>query len=138
MSIEKALAELTEAVQENNELLRGLTAKAKAETSKSSAKTPTKDEGDEEEKPKRTRTTKPKVPTAKELSTATTNWLEVENEDEYDRRKGIIKKIVTKFEAAKMSEIAEEDRAEALDLLNQAIDGKDPFKKARRDDDDMA
>ena len=139
MSIEKALAELTEAVRENNELLSGLTAKAKAETSGKKAPAKGEDEGDDEEKPKRTRTTKPKIPTAKDLSTATTKFLEIEDEDEYNSSKAIIKKIIDKFDAAKMSEIEEGDRAEAMDLLNIAISGKDPFKKTRsRDDDDMA
>lgn len=137
MSIEKALAEVAEALRENSELLKGLTASAKTGAAKTTAKDKDEGEGDGD-KPKRTRTTKPKVPTAKELSTATTNWLEVDDEDEYERRKGIVKKIVAKFDAAKMSEVEEGDRAEALDLLNQAIDGKNPFKKSRDEDDDVA
>lgn len=138
MSIEKALADVAEALRENSELLKGLTASAKSGGAAASSKSSSKDKEDDEEKPKRTRTTKPKVPTAKELSTATTNWLEVDDEDEYERRKGIVKKIVAKFDAAKMSEVEEGDRAEALELLNQAIDGKNPFKKARDEDDDVA
>ena len=138
MSIEKALADVAEALRENSELLKGLTASAKSGGAAASSKSSSKDKEDDEEKPKRTRATKPKVPTAKELSTATTNWLEVDDEDEYERRKGIVKKIVAKFEAAKMSEVEEGDRAEALELLNQAIDGKNPFKKARDEDDDVA
>ena len=138
MSIEKALADVAEALRENSELLKGLTASAKSGGAAASSKSSSKDKEDDEEKPKRTRATKPKVPTAKELSTATTNWLEVDDEDEYERRKGIVKKIVAKFDAAKMSEVEEGDRAEALELLNQAIDGKNPFKKARDEDDDVA
>ena len=141
MSIEKALADVAEALRENSELLKGLTASAKSGgTAKATTKAKDEDgDGDGEgEKPTRKRTAKPKVPTAKELSTATTNWLEVDDEDEYERRKGIVKKIVAKFDAAKMSEVEEGDRAEALELLNQAIDGKNPFKKARDEDDDVA
>lgn len=141
MSIEKALADVAEALRENSELLKGLTASAKSGgTAKATTKAKDED-GDGEgegEKPTRKRTAKAKVPTAKELSTATTNWLEVDDEDEYERRKGIVKKIVAKFDAAKMSEVEEGDRAEALELLNQAIDGKNPFKKARDEDDDVA
>lgn len=139
MSIEKALADVAEALRENSELLKGLTASAKSGgTAKATTKAKDEDGDGEGEKTTRKRTTKPKVPTAKELSTATTNWLEVDDEDEYERRKGIVKKIVAKFGAAKMSEVEEGDRAEALELLNQAIDGKNPFKKARDEDDDVA
>ena len=139
MSIEKALADVAEALRENSELLKGLTASAKSGgTAKAATKTKDEDGDGDGEKTTRKRTTKPKVPTAKELSTATTNWLEVDDEDEYERRKGIVKKIVAKFDAAKMSEVEEGDRAEALELLNQAIDGKNPFKKARDEDDDVA
>lgn len=139
MSIEKALADVAEALRENSELLKGLTASAKSGgTTKATTKAKDEDGDGEGEKTTRKRTTKPKVPTAKELSTATTNWLEVDDEDEYERRKGIVKKIVAKFDAAKMSEVEEGDRAEALELLNQAIDGKNPFKKARDEDDDVA
>lgn len=139
MSIEKALADVAEALRENSELLKGLTASAKSGgTAKATTKAKDEDGDGEGEKTTRKRTPKPKVPTAKELSTATTNWLEVDDEDEYERRKGIVKKIVAKFDAAKMSEVEEGDRAEALELLNQAIDGKNPFKKARDEDDDVA
>lgn len=139
MSIEKALADVAEALRENSELLKGLTASAKSGgTAKATTKAKDEDGDGEGEKTTRKRTTKPKVPTAKELSAATTNWLEVDDEDEYERRKGIVKKIVAKFDAAKMSEVEEGDRAEALELLNQAIDGKNPFKKARDEDDDVA
>ena len=139
MSIEKALADVAEALRENSELLKGLTDSANSGgTAKATTKAKDEDGDGEGEKTTRKRTTKPKVPTAKELSTATTNWLEVDDEDEYERRKGIVKKIVAKFDAAKMSEVEEGDRAEALELLNQAIDGKNPFKKARDEDDDVA
>ena len=144
MSVEKALEDLADAVRENTEVLKSMTAAAKASTSgagrSSSTKEKDKDEGDGDgDKPKRTRaSSKPKVPTAKELGAKTSAYLEVDDEDEYETRKGIIKKIIGKFDAPKMSEIAEEDRAEAMELLETAISGKDPFKKSRRDDDDMA
>ena len=139
MSIEKALADVAEALRENSELLKGLTASAKSGgTAKATTKAKDEDGDGEGEKTTRKRTTKPKVPTAKELGAKTSAYLEVDDEDEYERRKGIVKKIVAKFDAAKMSEVEEGDRAEALELLNQAIDGKNPFKKARDEDDDVA
>jgi hypothetical protein len=139
MSIETLLADVADALRENSELLRGLTSKAKAGTADSGKTSRASDEGDEDKPSKRTRTTKPKVPTSKEIGTATSSWLEVDDEGEYNHRKNIIKKILEKFEAPKMSEIAEEDRAEAMALLQLGIDGKDPFpKKSRRDDDDVA
>lgn len=143
MSVEKALEDLADAVRENTEVLKSMTAAAKASTSgagRSSASKDKDDDGEKEEKakPTRSRSTKAKVPSAKELGAKTSAYLEVDDEDEYETRKGIIKKIIGKFDAPKMSEIAEEDRAEAMELLETAISGKDPFKKSRRDDDDMA
>lgn len=136
MSIEKLLEDLTDAIRENTETQKTFLAAAKGRTSEG-GKAAVKDE--DEEKPKRTRTAKVKVPTSKELGTKTSAFLEVEDEDEYENRKSIIKKIVSKFDAAKMSEIEEDNRLEAMELLDIAISGKDPFKKARsRDDDDVA
>lgn len=140
MSIEKALAELTEALRENSELLRTMTAKAKASvasTGDSGKSSRSSEDGEDEGKGsgRKGRTAKPKLITAKEIGAKTSEFLEVENEDEYERRKTIIKKIVGKYEVQKMSEIADEDRAEANELLDRAIAGEDPFKRSRRDDD---
>lgn len=162
MSLESQLAELTEAVRENSELLKFMTSHARkadgdkdggsrSRTSKdeeeddgkektttrrrSSAKDNKDDDGDDGKTTSRGRSAKVKVPTSKEISAATTKYLEVDDQDEYDHRREIILKIVDKFGVKKMSEIEEDDRTEAMDLLNQALEGKNPFKRSRRDDD---
>lgn len=134
MSIESQLAEVAEALRENSELLRGLTAKAKtSDTGRSSGSS---DSDEKETRSRKPRETKVKAPTAKELGTMTTSFLDVSDEDDYNSRKSIIKKILDKFNAEKMSLIDEEkDRIEAAALLQVAIDGGNPFKSSRRDDD---
>lgn len=133
MSLEKAVEELAEAVRENNELLRGMTAKAKAATGGTTSKA--KDE-DGETKPKTTRASKPKAVSSKEISDKTKEFLDVSDDDEYEERKLIVKKIVKKYGVEKVSEIeSADDRTEAMALLLIAIAGDDPFPKRSRDDD---
>lgn len=138
MSIEKILEELVDAVKENSELLRGMTAKAKGALDKADT-TGKAASGDTTEK--KTRATKPKAVSSKEISDATKGYLDVSDDDEYESRKEIVKKIVGKYDVAKVSEIEDPaDRIEAMGLLQIAIAGDDPFPKSSRRsrDDDMA
>lgn len=139
MSIEAALQALTEAVAENTATLKSISGAVKNQA-KAGATAGTTKADEDEDKPKRTRasSTKTKAITAKDLAQKTTAFLEVEDEEEYDRRKVLIKKIVGKFDVAKMSEVAEEDRAEANELLEACIAGKNPFARRRDEDDDVA
>lgn len=128
MSIEAAIAELTAAVKENTEELRFLTSAARDGAAKNSARTTTKP-AEEAEKPtrSRSRSTKEKVPTVKEISDATKSFLDVDDQNEYEDRKDIVKRIVEKFKAKKMSEIDDKNRAEAMRMLDVAKAGDDPF-----------
>ena len=128
MSIEAAIAELTAAVKENTEELRFLTSAARDGATKNSARASTKPT-EEADKParSRSRSTKEKVPTVKEISEATKSFLDVDDQNEYEDRKDIVKRIVEKFKAKKMSEIDDKNRAEAMRMLDVAKAGDDPF-----------
>lgn len=143
-SIEDLLRDIADALRDNTDTLKAMTAAAKKATggsASSTSRTAKDDTEDGDDKPasgRKPRATKTKAPSAKDMSTATTKFLEIDDEDEYEKRKAIIKKIVGKYDVAKMSEIPEEDRAEAMDLLQIAIDGGNPFPRRQRDDDDVA
>ncbi|MCQ9146110.1 hypothetical protein [Ochrobactrum sp. BTU2] len=153
MSLEKEIAELREAIKENSELLKFLTSAAKgglgdkAAAAKSSAKGDDKPKA--EDKPKaasrsRASSKKEKVPSAKEMGEATTEFLDVDNEAEYKDRRALVVDIVGHFGVKKMSEIEEGDRQKALDMLETYKAGEDPFEGLGDDgdsgnkDDDLA
>lgn len=121
MSIEAALAALTAAVEKNNELLSIVVATAAANMAK--GKTDDKPATKADDKPatkpveKKTTAKPPKVATPAEMAKATTDFLEVEDEDEYNARRALVKRIVSAHEVKKMSEIPEADRQKALDAL---------------------
>lgn len=124
MSVEAALKELTDAVKENSDLLRGLTSKAKSAKAEESKRSARDDDGEEDPKPRgRGRpagsTKKAKVPSAADMKKAAETYLKeaADDEEEYEERRNKIKSIIKKFGAPKFTEILEEDRAEALDLL---------------------
>lgn len=146
MSLEKEIAELREAVKENSELLKFLTSKARDGLSEKAEKpaakaTSTKEEKDE--KPaSRSRASssakKTKAPTAKDMSEATTKFLDVDDEAEYKDRRELVMQIVDKYGVKKMSEIEEDDRQVALDMLEAWKAGDDPFAGEGGKDDDLA
>lgn len=143
MSLEEALKANTEALNRNSELLEFLTSKARdGLTGKDEAAKPAKASAKETEDKKpasRSRATKAaKAPTAKEMSEATTKFLDVDDENEYKDRRDLVKQIVDKFGVKKMSEIEEEDRQTALDYLEAYKNGDDPFADEARKDDDLA
>ncbi|MEN3144581.1 hypothetical protein ABDF71_21565 [Ochrobactrum sp. WV_118_8] len=143
MSIEEALKANTEALNRNSELLEFLTSKARdGLTGKDESTKPAKASAKETEEKKpasRSRSTKaPKAPSAKDMSEATTNFLDVDDEGEYKDRRDLVKQIVDKFGVKKMSEIEEEDRQTALDFLDTYKNGDDPFAEDARKDDDLA
>lgn len=128
VSLEAKIEALTDALKENTELLKALTAKAKANVSaepKASTKT---DDGDEKPASRSTsrgrgRPKKDKAPTAAEVKKATEAFLDVEDEDEYAERRKIIKKLIAKYGAAKMTEIEEGKRASALSDMEAYCNG---------------
>jgi hypothetical protein len=150
MAIEAALAAVAEALNKNSALLETLVSKAKAGLEpKKVADEPKKVADDEakevveEEAPKRRARApkedapkKVKAPTVAEISQATKAYLEgVDDQEEYAARRNVIKGIIAKFGAPKMSEIAEEHRAEAIEILLAAQDKAD---KKEDGEDDLA
>jgi hypothetical protein len=123
MSLEERLAELTDAVTKNNELLTILTSKARASTEVEAPKSKAKSEDSgETEAPKRRGRPpkKDKVPSAADMKKAAQAYLdEATDDDDYKARRQLIKEIVNKFDAPKFTEIPEEHRAEALAMLNE-------------------
>jgi hypothetical protein len=124
MSIEAALAELTAAINRNSDLLETITTTAAknvakgadAPADKAPVKAPVTTKAPADKGPAKA-PAKVKIPTAPEMAKGTTDFLEVEDEDEYAKRRALIKAIVTKHEVKKMSEIAEGDRQTALDAI---------------------
>lgn len=127
MSLEEALATLTKAVEKNNELLAVLTSKAKGSAPAPDSKAKSDDSG-EADPPARGRgrppgsANKPKAPSAADMKKAVTEFLEKAGDDdeEYNSRKAVVKKIIAKFEATKFTEFPEEHRVEALKILAKA------------------
>jgi len=145
MSLEASIKELTEAVNRNNELLEFMTSAArKGINEKSTATTdaaPSEKATDTEAAPKRTRRkAAPKAPSTKDMAEATTKFLDVDDEEEYKARRELVKKIVDRLGAKKMSEIEEGDRQGALDMLEAFKNGDDPFAgdDEGEGDDDLA
>lgn len=144
MSLEAAILELVAAVKENTEELKFLTSAARDGATKNASRASTKPAEDGEKTSTRSRggsrSTKEKVPSVKEISEATKAFLDVNEEDEYEDRKDIVKRIVEKFKAKKMSEIDDAHRAEAMRMLKIAQAGDDPFEGegGKDEDDDLA
>jgi len=115
MSLEEALVDHTAALRENSDLLRVLTGKAKAGLADAGGKA-----ADSADKPATTRgraSPKAKAPTTAQMKEAAEKYLDVQDEAQYSLRRDNIKSIVKKFDATKFTEIAEENRQAALDLL---------------------
>lgn len=145
MSIEAQMSELTEAVKENSELLKILTSSARKGLDEQATTKPAtrsraaaKADDETESKPRttRSRTAKPKVPTATEVRKQTEEFLNVTDEDEYAARRKIVKSIVDKYDAPKMTELAEEDRAAALADLAKALKEREEGDQGGDEDDD--
>jgi len=132
MSLEAALAEHTSALKENTELLRVLTGKASAGVAAASASNSNKGDGAAD---KPTRARKAKAPSAADMKAAAEKYLDVQNEDQYATRRANLKSIVEKFGAPKFTEIPEEKRQDALDLLAEFE--KNESRDVAEDDDDV-
>lgn len=113
-SIEETLAELNANIVALTEVIGGaLSGKASVAEVKKTA----------EDKPKATRTratAAPKKPTQAEMKKAAETFLDAakDNEDDYNNRRAHLKTVVAKFDAPKFTEIGEDDRADAIEALN--------------------
>lgn len=140
MSIEKLLGELIDAINTNTEThKKAIAALTGGKPSPSKAK-PADDDEDAEEKPKAkaaakgkaSTAKKPKAPSEEELRDAFGEFLGTDDEDEKkERKKYVADKILKKFKVTKVTELAAEDRAAAIALL----DGYEPEED--EDDDDI-
>lgn len=144
-----ATKEQTAAMNRNSDLMEIIIGKAKSNLGAAAAE---KTEEKAEEPGKRTRATKAaeeppkkkaKAPTPADMTKATTDFLEVDDDEEYATRRDLVKKILAKYDAKKMSEVAEDDRQAALDILTSykagdptGLEEDEPKRRSR--DDDMA
>ena len=131
MSIEDHLAALTAAVKDNTEVQKAILAKIGG-TATAAAPVATDKTAPAEDKPKATRgraaaAPKVKIPTVKEIQDKTTGFLDVEDDAEYEERAEIVVSITKHFGVQKMSEISDDDRTKAMEMLDAAIAGDDPF-----------
>ncbi|ERP95743.1 hypothetical protein Q669_29685 [Labrenzia sp. C1B10] len=135
MSIEKALADVTEALNRNSDLIEKLLSSAgKGAATGSTTK---KDEGEESAKAgkgrgrpagaKASTTKKPsgRAISDKKMQDTAKKFLDVDSDEIYDERREVIAAIVDHFGAEKFSAIEKDDRQSALDLLELAE--KDSF-----------
>ena len=135
MSLEDKIGALIAADEKNTELQEAVLATINAAkaggAAAATAQAETKAAVPAEEKPKSTRApraAKAKVPTVKEIQDKTTGFLDVEDDTEYEERAATVVQINEHFGVKKMSEIGDEDRAKAMEMLDAAIAGDDPFE----------
>lgn len=131
MSLEVKIEALTAAVEKNNELQTAVLAAisgAKRNEPVTSAGDGSKSAPEDKPKATRGRATKAKAPTVKEITEKTTAYLDVEDDTEYEERAALVVQITEHFGVKKMSEIADDDRALAIEMLDAAIAGDDPFE----------
>lgn len=128
MSIEAKIDALTSAVEALTKVMEG------GMSAKTTTTASTKDT--EEKKPATRRSTKPKAPTAADMKKAAESFLDKagKDEDNYADRRAHIKKVIAKFDSPKFTEIGEDDRQEAIDML--ADFDKDDDGGSSRDNDD--
>jgi len=144
MALEEEIRALTAALNRNSDLLEGLTAKAnaakgaepvkKAEAEKAESAKKAEAEPAAEKKP-RGRPKAEKAPSEADMVAATKKFLDVEAEDEYNARRDFVRKLVEKHGVQKMSQIAEDKRAAALEALDNYTRGE-PDEAG--DEDDLA
>ena len=116
-----ALRENTEMVKQHTELLIKLTSQGK-EVQKGEAST--KADSDAEKPAKRGRPKKEKAPTIAEMKKIGTEYVDVEDEDEYNERRTLVRAIAEYFEVEKFSEIASKDRLTAKKIIEAAASGE--------------
>lgn len=130
-SIEKLTAaiEANTAVQEK--VLAALKGGAKASTASA------KEEPKAKAEPKaKTKPSSKKKTTVEDIAKAFGEYLGIKDKDEREERKGHVKAIVEYFNVAKATEIDPENFDEALEYLQQYIDGQTPEFDGGDEDDE--
>lgn len=127
MSIEKALADLTSAVQENTaiqeKVLAALTSGAKPAAAGKAADKPASGKATTSGKASSGKSTKPKAPTEDDLKKLFGPYLTgATDKAEKARLNDTIRPILDEFGAAKITEIAEEHRAKAMEYGQMLVD----------------
>ena len=127
MSIEKALADLTSAVQENTavqeKVLAALTSGAKPAASGKAADKPESSKPAVSGKASSGKSTKSKTPTEDDLKKLFGPYLTgATDKAEKARLNDTIRPILDEFGAAKITEIAEEHRAKAMEYGQMLVD----------------
>jgi hypothetical protein len=139
-SLEQRLAENTEALKENNELIRAMLSAAAATTAKRATKKTASDDG---KAPAAAEKAAAKAPTTRkktkfsetDVKEIAAKYLDVEDETEHAERKEKAKKVPAKYGVKKLAEIPEADRAEAIQIFEMLIAGEDyDFDGAEEDD----
>lgn len=122
MSLEQVIIDNTAAMNRNSDLIEVLIGRASGATGAGAggAEKPAAKPAAKPRAPKEA-----KAPSEKDMKDAATKYLDVSDEDEYNARREKVKDICGKFGAAKFTEIAEDKRAEALELLSTATTTRD-------------
>lgn len=156
MSIEKALADLTAALEANTAALLATggsdkPARASDAALEKVAEAAVKGKAAAEEKPKRAPAkkapAKEKAMTEKELYDFGKSFLDVEDDEDYADRKRVVKDVCDHYGINKLTEVEAELRSELKGRLEAFVRGEDPFEdqtdapaasaKRGRDDDDI-
>lgn len=128
MSLEKAIAELTLALQENTAALQGSGKATATKTTETAAKTTAAAKAKPAAKAA-------KGPTLDTIKKRFGEYLGIEDKAERKERITHVSAIVSHFGVAKASDLEEENWVEALDLLAQYEAGEDPFSESDGEDD---
>lgn len=132
MSLEDKISALVAALQENTDVQKAVLATIQGAKAGGTAPAD-KDTDKEADKPKATRAARgsakaAKPPSVKEIQDKTLAWIDVDDDAEYEERAALVVQIADHFGVKKMSEIGDDDRALAMQMLDAAIAGDDPFE----------
>ncbi len=120
MSLETAIAKLTEAVEANTAALSGGAAPAAKPAGKPAGKPAAKPAAGKKPAAK-------KGPTADDVAAAFGEYLKTGDKDERDTAKANVKAIITHFDVERITTLDPDNFKDALDYLEQFQNGENPF-----------
>lgn len=132
MSLEKAIEDLTAALDDNTKATKALIESGGAAPSRSSRSSNKDDDKGEAETRGRGRprgSTKDKdgggkAPTTQSIKKAFGEYLGIEDQDEYDKRREFVESIINELGVDKISDASDEDMQRAHKWLQLKLDGK--------------